>query len=144
MMAVYLAAGVLFGFILSRVGATSYDLIMRMFLFTNLHLMGVIGMAVLVAMAGIQLIRRLGLKTIQGGEIEIKEKSRNRGNIVGGLLFGVGWALSGSCPGTVLSQIGEGKLDALFTCAGLVAGTYLFGALQPKIAPFLLKESEKK
>ncbi len=143
MMIVFLLAGVIFGFILSRVGATSYDLIMRMFLFTDLHLMGVIGLAVLVAMAGILLIRRLGLKTISGGEIEIKEKEGNRGNMAGGLLFGAGWALSGSCPGTVLSQIGEGKLDALFTFAGLVAGTYLFGALHPKLAPFLQKGREK-
>jgi len=137
MMLVYLISGAFFGFILSRVGATSYDYIMRMFLFKDLHLMGVIGGAVAVAMVGIQIIKRFRLKTLGGNTIEIKPKEGSRGNIIGGLLFGVGWALSGSCPGTVLSQLGEGKLAALFTFAGMVTGTYLFGVLQPRIAALI-------
>ena len=129
-----LLSGVLFGFILSRVGATSYNYIQKMFLLENLHLMGVIGFAVVVGALGIQVIKRTRMKTIDGREIEVQPKPGHRGIIAGGLIFGVGWAFTGSCPGTILSQIGEGKLAALFTFAGMLAGTYLFGVLSPRLA----------
>ncbi|MDQ7825334.1 MAG: YeeE/YedE thiosulfate transporter family protein [Candidatus Eremiobacteraeota bacterium] len=129
-----LLSGVLFGFILSRVGATSYNYIQKMFLLIDLHLMGVIGLAVVVGALGIQVIKRTRMKAIDGKEIQVQPKEGHRGIIAGGLIFGVGWALTGSCPGTILSQIGEGKLAALFTFAGMLAGTYLFGVLSPRLA----------
>ncbi|MEQ8168647.1 MAG: DUF6691 family protein [Candidatus Eremiobacterota bacterium] len=125
--------GILFGFILSRVGATQYDLIANMFLLKNLHLMGVIGGGVVVGAIGIQIIKRAHLKTITGEEIKISPKDRHWGNVIGGLIFGIGWGITGSCPGTILTQLGEGKLAALFTLAGMILGTYLFGLLYPKL-----------
>ncbi|HPZ09351.1 MAG TPA: YeeE/YedE thiosulfate transporter family protein [Candidatus Eremiobacteraeota bacterium] len=129
--------GILFGFILSRVGATQYDFIANMFLLKNLHLMGVIGSGIIAGAIGIQIIKRAHLKTITGEEIKITPKDRHWGNVIGGLIFGLGWGVTGSCPGTILTQLGEGKLAALFTLAGMILGTYLFGIFYPKLENFV-------
>ncbi len=143
MMILNLFFGILFGFFLSRVGATDYKKIEEMFLLKDLHLMFVIGSAIVVGIIGIQIIKRLKLKTITGKEIEMKPKDRHMGNIIGGLVFGIGWALTGSCPGTIITQLGEGKLAALFTFLGLVAGTYLFGVFYPKLGKCLVPAGKK-
>lgn len=124
----YLAFGLLFGFILSRVDATSYDAIAQMFLLEDLHVMGVIGVAVIVAGIGLRVLRR------QRGplpQVTIQPKPRKAGNLIGGLLFGAGWALTGTCPGTGLAQLGELQIMAVFTVAGVFAGTALYRRLGP-------------
>ena len=116
--------GLLFGFLLSRVGATDYDAISGMFALTDLHLMGVIGLAIAVAAAGFALFRRTGLRARGGAPLALAKKPYTPGVIWGGLLFGVGWALAGTCPGTALAQIGEGRLAGVVTFAGIVLGAY--------------------
>jgi uncharacterized protein len=123
------AFGLLFGFILSRVGATSYDAIANMFLLRDLQLMGVIGLAILVGGVGLWLFRHFGVRSASGGQLEMAQKPRSAGNLFGGLLFGAGWALAGACPGTALAQLGEGKIYALFTISGILAGTQLYRKL---------------
>jgi uncharacterized membrane protein YedE/YeeE len=118
--------GLLFGFILSKVGATSHDAIAEMFLLQDLHLMIVIGVAILVAGVGLRLMKGCGVKSCQGAALQINAKPRTSGNLWGGLLFGAGWALAGACPGTALAQLGEGKLVALFTLLGIFIGTELY------------------
>jgi hypothetical protein len=113
------AFGALFGVLLSRARATDYDAITGMFLLRDLHLMGVIGVAVVTAALGMAVLRARG--RAQG----IQPKPYHRLVFAGGLIVGIGWALSGACPGTALAQIGEGKLYALATVLGLVAGTWL-------------------
>lgn len=125
MRARHLGFGVLFGFILSRVGATDYDAIAGMFRLTDLHLVGVIGGAVAVAAIGFAVIKKKHLRARTGEAMAITPKPMTRGVIAGGLAFGVGWALSGTCPGTALAQIGEGRLAGLFTFAGILLGSYL-------------------
>ena len=120
--------GAAFGFVLSRSGASDYDYIQRMFLFQDLQLYGIIGAAVVVTMPGLWLIKRYG-KTVSGAPLEVRRKPRHRGNILGGALFGVGWSMTGMCPGPILFNLGEGKLYALSALAGAVLGAYLFGAL---------------
>lgn len=115
----FLLFGLVFGFLLSRVGATDYDAIAGMFLLTDLHLMGVIGGAVVVA--------GLGLAWKRGPTIT--PKPFKPGLVVGAVLFGAGWAITGTCPGTGLAQIGEGKGVALFTVAGIFAGSALYRLL---------------
>ena len=122
----FLLLGTLFGFILSRVGATEYDAIANMFLLRDLHLMGVIGGAVVVAGVGLRLLKKKQIACADGCSIVIKEKNRKPGNIVGGVIFGVGWALTGTCPGTGLAQLGEGKLMAFFTVVGMFLGAALY------------------
>lgn len=106
---VYLVFGTVFGWTLSRSGAADYDFIQKMFLFQDFQLYGIMGVAVVVTAPGIWLLKRRG-KTLSGQAVDLGEKPSHRGNIVGGILFGVGWSITGMCPGPILVNIGEGKL----------------------------------
>jgi uncharacterized protein len=124
----FLPLGALFGFLLSRAGATTYDYYARLFLFEDLQLVWVIGTAVIVGMLGLQLLKRARARALLTGEaIELRGKPMTRELPLGALLLGVGWGLAAACPGTVLAMIGEGKLSALFTVLGIVLGTYVYG-----------------
>ena len=113
--------GLLFGFVLSRSGATSYDRITGMFLLSDLHIMGVIGVAVATAGIGLAWQRHR-----RGGVALIQPKPKRPGSGYGAAIFGAGWALTGTCPGTGFAQIGEGKLLALFTVGGMLLGAALY------------------
>lgn len=129
---VYVALGALFGFVLSRSGAADYDYIQGMFLFERFQLYGIIGTAVLLTAPGLWLIKRRGL-TLAGRPIKIELKAMHRGNVLGGLLFGVGWSIAGMCPGPILVNIGEGKVYALGALAGALVGAGAFGVLYPAL-----------
>ena len=129
----YLALGTFFGFILSRSGAADYNYIQGMFLFENLQLYGIMAVAVLLTAPGVWLLKRRG-RTLLGRRLEIELKPRHGGNVLGGLLFGVGWAIAGACPGPIFVNIGEGKLYAIATLAGALTGTALFGAAYPRVS----------
>jgi uncharacterized membrane protein YedE/YeeE len=129
---VYLVCGVIFGFVLSRSGAADYNYIQAMFLFTSFQLYGIIGTAVAITAPGIWFIKRYG-RTALGRPIAIELKPRHRGNVVGGLLFGIGWSMAGMCPGPIFVNIGEGKIYAVAALAGALAGAGLFGAIYTRI-----------
>jgi uncharacterized membrane protein YedE/YeeE len=132
----YLALGTIFGFVLSRSGAADYDYIQGMFLFEHLQLYGIIGAAIVLTAPGLWLIKRRG-RTLAGMPITIELKSMNRGTIAGGVLFGVGWSMTGMCPGPILVNIGEGKLYALAALAGALVGAWLFGTVYERLrGPF--------
>ncbi|MGB0592085.1 MAG: DUF6691 family protein [Myxococcota bacterium] len=128
----HLVFGVIFGVILSRSGATDYGVVQGMFLFEDLRLYGIIGVAVMIIAPGLWLIKRHG-RTLNGTPIEIPTKPRHRGNIIGGTLFGIGWALTGMCPGPIFVNLGEGKLYAWAALAGALVGTSLMGVLYPRL-----------
>ena len=132
MVLLYVLLGTAFGFVLSRSGAADYDYIQGMFLFTRFQLYGIIGTAVAVTAPGLWLIKRHG-RTALGKPIQIELKWKNRGNIAGGLLFGIGWSIAGMCPGPIFVNIGEGKLYALAALAGALAGAGLFGAIYSRL-----------
>jgi uncharacterized membrane protein YedE/YeeE len=125
---VYLLFGTAFGWVLSRSGAADYDYVQGMFLLSNLQLYGIIGTAVAVTAPGLWLLKR-GRRTAFGQTLQVKSKPRHPGNIVGGVLFGVGWSITGMCPGPILVNIGEGKVYALGALAGVLVGAWLFGTL---------------
>lgn len=131
-MTLYLALGTAFGFILSRSGAADYNFVQGMFLFEEFQLYGIIGVGVLVTAAGLWVLKRRG-RTVTGATLEIELKPMHRGVPVGGVLFGIGWSLTGMCPGPILVNIGEGKVYALAALAGALAGTALFGALYERL-----------
>jgi hypothetical protein len=131
--AFYLALGAVFGLVLSRSGAADYNYIQGMFLFEEFQLYGIIGTAVAVTAPGLWLLKRYG-RTAGGQPIAIELKPGHRGNIYGGALFGVGWSITGMCPGPVLVNVGEGKLYALAALAGVLVGAGAFGALYPRLA----------
>lgn len=129
--------GLLFGFLLSRAGATDPAAIEGMFRLTDLHLFGVIGTAVFVAGLGLHLLGRTGARTVDGRPARITAKPFKPGLVTGGLLFGIGWALTGACPGTSLAQVGEGRWPALFTSGGILLGTLLYGRIGGHIEGWL-------
>ena len=130
--------GTLFGFVLSRAGVTKFDAIADMFLLRNLHVAGVIAVAVAVLLPTLMLLRRRGIAGPSGCSVRIAPKPRKAGNIVGGLIFGAGWALTGTCPGTALSQLGEGQLMALFTIGGILGGAALYRGFGARLEKRLL------
>lgn len=128
----YLLLGTIFGFILSRSGAADYNYIQGMFLFEEFQLYGIIGVAVIVTAAGLWLVKRRG-RTVTGSPLEIEMKPLHRGTAVGGLLFGIGWSLTGMCPGPILVNIGEGKIYSLAAFAGALTGAALFGTIYSRL-----------
>jgi hypothetical protein len=126
----FLPLGILFGFILSRAGATTYDYYAKLFLFRDLQLLWVIATAGGVGIVGVQLLKRFRPRTLVGGQpIRFEGKPYTPGLVPGSLLFGAGWGLAGACPGTALVMLGEGKLGAAFSVAGMLIGTYVHGVL---------------
>jgi len=132
MTAIYVVLGTVFGLVLSRSGAADYDYIQGMFLFERFQLYGIIGAAVALTAPGLWLLKRRG-RTAAGRPVEIELKTLNRGTAVGGVLFGIGWSITGMCPGPIFVNIGEGKLYALAALAGGLAGAGLFGAIYARL-----------
>lgn len=139
----YLVLGTIFGFALSRSGAADYDYIQGMFLFERFQLYGILAAGVAFTAPGLWLIKRRA-RTLSGAPIEIELKPLNRGTVAGSLLFGVGWSLTGMCPGPILVNIGEGKVYALACLAGAVAGAALFGSLYERLQPIFGLPPTKK
>lgn len=138
MIVFYLVLGAVFGFILSRSGAADYNFIRGMFLFEEFQLYGIMGTAVVLTAPGIWLLKRRGT-TLGGQALHIDRKPAHRGNVVGGLLFGLGWSITGMCPGPILVNIGEGKVYALAALAGVLVGASVFGVSYRTLArPFRL------
>jgi uncharacterized membrane protein YedE/YeeE len=129
---VYVLLGTVFGFVLSRSGAADYNYIQAMFLFASFQLYGIIGTAVALTAPAVWLVKRGG-RTLLGKPIAIELKPMHRGNVAGGLLFGVGWSICGMCPGPILVNIGEGKLYALAALAGALVGAGVFGTMYERL-----------
>jgi uncharacterized membrane protein YedE/YeeE len=130
---IYALFGTAFGWVLSRSGAADYDTIQGMFLLESFQLYGIIGTAVAVTAPGLWWLKRRG-RTATGQPLRVAPKPRHRGNVVGGALFGIGWSITGMCPGPILVNLGEGKLYALGALAGVLVGAALFGVLYPRLS----------
>jgi hypothetical protein len=129
---VFLVLGTLFGLVLSRGGATDYNVIQEMFLFEGFQLYGILGVAVAVTSAGLWLLKRRGT-TAGGDPLKIPTKPLHKGTVIGSVFFGVGWSMTGMCPGPILVNIGEGKIYALSALCGALCGTYLLGVVYPHL-----------
>ena len=130
---VFTALGAVFGYLLSRAGATDYDYYAKLFLFEDLQLMWVIGAAVAVSVPGMWWFKRTRPKALIGrDDLELAPKPMRRGLFVGAVLFGIGWGAAGACPGTALAMLGQGKLSAGVTVLGILFGTWLYGVLQDR------------
>lgn len=128
-----LLIGVYFGVVLIKSEVVSWMRIQRMFLFEEAHMYLIIGSAVVVGAVSVWLIKALGLQTAGGEPIAFKPKGFNKGTIIGGAIFGLGWAITGACPGPIYAQIGGGEYLALSTFVGAFAGAYLYAYLRPKL-----------
>jgi hypothetical protein len=120
--------GALFGFLLSRAGATTYDFYAGLFLFQDLQLLWVIAAAAGVGAIGVIILKKLQARSVIDQQpLSFQGKPYKKSLIPGSLLFGMGWGLAGACPGTALVMLGEGKMGALITILGIIAGTFFYG-----------------
>jgi uncharacterized membrane protein YedE/YeeE len=129
----YLITGTVFGIILVKSQVVSWFRIQEMFRLQGFHMYGVIGSAIILGMISVLIIKRFNIKTISGEPVVILQKTFTWGNIIGGLIFGLGWAITGACPGPIYAQIGSGYLVVIVTLLGAVSGTWLYGALKEKL-----------
>ena len=130
----YLASGIVFGFVAIRSEVISWYRIQEMFRFQSFHMYGVIGSAVLVAALSVWLIKKFKLSSLSGETISFETKAPTYIRyIVGGSLFGLGWALTGACPGPILALIGAGLPAFILVFLGAVLGTYFYGLIRNKL-----------
>jgi len=130
----YIIVGFIFGIILTKAEAVSWYRIYEMFQFQSVHMYGIITVAILTGLIGIQFIKRKKLKDIDGNPIVILDKEK--GNIrywAGGILFGLGWAMVGACPGPIFILIGSGFLSVGLILLGALFGTFLYGVLKDRL-----------
>ncbi|MCK0157156.1 YeeE/YedE family protein [Cellulophaga sp. F20128] len=131
---VYLGIGIFFGITMFKSEAASWFRIYEMFQFQSFHMYGIIGSALVIGIVMIQLIKRFGIKSFYGEKIQILPKDKGiRNYLIGGIIFGLGWALSGACPGPMFTLIGAGYLPILIVIVFAVLGTFLYGILKDKL-----------
>jgi uncharacterized membrane protein YedE/YeeE len=131
----YLLAGVIFGFILTRGELISWFRIQEMFRFQGFHMFGVFATALPTAILTVQALKRTGARALDGSSISIPPKTLGRGirYALGGALFGLGWALTGACPGPLFALAGSGVTVIAVTIAAALAGTWTYGLLRPRL-----------
>lgn len=128
----YLSLGVVFGVTMLKSGAASWFRIYEMFTFGSFHMYGIIGSALAVGALGMLLIRRGVLTGFDGSRITIPTKTRSLWRyLLGGTIFGLGWAIVGACPGPVYVLIGAGFTPVLLVLASALLGTFAYGLLRP-------------
>jgi uncharacterized membrane protein YedE/YeeE len=129
----FLLMGMLFGIILTKTEVISWFRIQEMFRLQSFHMFGVIGSAVAVGAISVFLIKKFWIKTIDGEEVQFRERKFNKGYVIGGLLFGFGWAITGACPGPLYALIGNGITVTIVTLLSAVAGAWVYGLFQNKL-----------
>lgn len=130
----YLLVGFVFGIVLTKSEAVSWYRIYEMFQFQSFHMYGIMGVAVATGLTGIQIIKRNKLKSIKGQPIEILDKEKGSTRYwIGGVFFGLGWALVGSCPGPIFILIGAGFFPVILVLFGALTGTFIYGLLKDKL-----------
>jgi uncharacterized membrane protein YedE/YeeE len=129
----YVLIGAFFGILLVKSEVISWFRIQEMFRLQSFHMYGVIGSAVVTGMISVWIIRKLKLKTIYGEPVRFSAKSFNKGQVIGGLAFGFGWALTGACPGPLYAQIGAGSTVTIITLLSAIAGTWVYGRFRNKL-----------
>jgi len=129
----YALVGVIFGITFVKAEIISWFRIQEMFRFESFHMYGVIGTGVILGVLFVFLIKKFRIKTIHGEEIHFTKKKFNRGQVYGGLLFGLGWAMTGACPGPLFAQLGTGVLAVLVIIFSAVGGTWVYGYVRDRL-----------
>jgi len=130
----YLVTGILFGIVMFKSEAASWFRIYEMIQFQYYQMYGIIGSALILGVLGIQLIKKKNLKDFNGEPIQFhpKEKSFSR-YMYGGIIFGLGWALAGACPGPIYTLIGAGYVAVIVVFLAAILGTFVYGILRDKL-----------
>jgi uncharacterized membrane protein YedE/YeeE len=130
---IYAFVGILFGITFVKAEIVSWFRIQEMFRFDSFHMYGVIGTAVMVGVISVFIIKKYNVKTKDGEQIILTPKTFNKGQIIGGLMFGLGWAITGACPGPLFAQIGSGFTVVIVTFLSAIAGTWVYGYFKEKL-----------
>lgn len=130
----FIFTGIFFGIVMTKSEAISWYRIQEMFRFQSFHMFGIIGTAVAIGIIGVFLIKKYKLKDIEGQLITIPSKDKGwKRALFGGIIFGLGWALTGACPGPMFINVGAGYLVMLLVIFGAVLGTYIYGIVKDKL-----------
>ena len=131
---IYLFIGILFGITMFKSEAASWFRIYEMFKFESFHMYGIIGSALVIGIIITQSIKKLNIKSFYGEKIKFNPKAKSFSRYMfGGIIFGLGWALVGACPGPMFTLIGVGYLPILIVIASSIIGTLLYGLLKNKL-----------
>ena len=129
----FLLVGILFGIVMTKSEAISWYRIQEMFLFESFHMYGIIGVAVVLGALMKLVMKKTGFKTVDGTEAIFKPKTNGVRNILGGTIFGLGWAMTGACPGPLYTLVGNGYFIILVVIASALLGTFVYGAVRSKL-----------
>lgn len=131
---IYILLGVVFGMAMYKAEAASWFRIYEMFNFQSFHMYGFIGTALIIGVVAFQIIKRNQKKDVDGNAIVIPPKAKSIPRyLIGGVLFGLGWALVGACPGPIFVLIGAGVYPMIIVAVFAVLGTYLYGIVKDKL-----------
>ena len=130
---IFVILGIVFGIALTKGEVISWFRIQEMFRFQGFYMYGLLFSAIATAMTGVQLIRRLGLRTMTREEIIFPEKKLHKGVVLGGMIFGIGWAIAGVCPGPMYAQIGAGVSVTIVTFLSALLGTWVYSYFRPRL-----------
>ena len=129
-----LILGTFLGIIFMKAEVLSWFRIQEMFAFQSFHMYGIIGSAVAVGALSVWIIRKMGVKSIEGNVIELKDKApRYKSAYIGGTIFGLGWAMTGACPGPMYALVGSGTTVFIVSIATGILGVLVYAALRPKL-----------
>lgn len=130
----YILAGILFGIIMTKSEAVSWYRIHEMFRFQAFHMYGIIGTAVVIGVIAVFLIKKLKLKDSEGSLIQFPDKEKTyKRYLIGGTVFGLGWALTGACPGPMFVNLGYGYLSMAVVILGALLGTLFYGMIKSRL-----------
>jgi uncharacterized protein len=129
----YFILGILFGIVFVKAEIISWYRIQEMFRLHSFYMYGVIGTAVIVGMISVFVIKKFKIKTAQKETVVFHDKTFHWGNVIGALIFGLGWALTGACPGPLFAQIGSGFIAVLVTLLSAIGGTWVYGLLRDRL-----------
>lgn len=130
----YSLAGILFGITMTKSEAVSWFRIQEMFRFESFHMFGIIGTAVILGATMTFLMKKLKMKTLDGAQVQFKDKDNSvKRYLLGGILFGLGWAMTGACPGPMFTLVGHGVWSILIVILSAIFGTYMYGRLKSSL-----------
>jgi len=130
----FIALGILFGIILVKSEAIAWFRIQEMFRFQSFHMYGIIGSAVFIGVISIIIIKKFNIKTLSGDPIKLTPKPFNKiGNLTGGVMFGLGWALVGACPGPLYVLLGTGYSIIIIPIISAIIGVIVYGLVKNKL-----------
>ncbi len=129
----FLIFGVYLGFVLSKSEVISWFRIQEMFRFQSFYMYGIILSAILVGAISIMIIKKFSLKTVKGEAVVFPVKVYHQGLLSGGIIFGLGWALTGACPGPIFALIGNGYGVFIVTLIFAILGAWIYGLLKEKL-----------